>query len=294
MSEEKELLEGADKKQKSGARKVLGIIGNVFLWIFVAFCALITVLAFAQTSSSYNVPSIGATTILNVQTDSMSPTFKAGDIIIGEKLDDAEAMQLKVDDVITFAVDDLNGDGYRDLNTHRIIEIEKDASGAVTGYVTKGDNNPVEDTDTVLPGAVVCKWNGTKIPSLGKFLSFLQTPTGFLVVIVIPLVLFFLFELIVFIRKFLAIKNEGKKQITQADEELIRQRAIEEYIKNQQANAAAQAETAAKDASAEAKKAADDAAAAAQEAEKAANDAAAEVKETVTEAEEAAEKVQAE
>ncbi len=294
MSEEKELLEGAEKKQKSGARKVLGIIGNIFLWIFVAFCALITVLAFAQTSSSYNVPSIGATTILNVQTDSMFPTFKAGDIIIGEKVDDTEAMQLNDGDVITFAVEDLNGDGYRDLNTHRIIETVRDEGGSVTHYVTHGDNNPFGANEEVLPGAVVCRWNGTKIPGVGKFLSFLQTPTGFLVVIVIPLVIFFLFELVIFIRKFLAIKNEGKKQITQADEELIRQRAIEEYIRNQQANAAAQAEAAVKDAAAEAKKAADDAAASAQEAEKAADDAAAEVKETVTEAEEAAEKVQAE
>lgn len=225
----------AEVKQKSPAKKVLGIIVNVLLWIFVAFCALTTVLAFAQTSSSYNVPSIGDVTILTVKTDSMKPVFEAGDIIIAKKVDDQDAENLQVDDIITFAMSDVDGDGYRDLNTHRIVEVIKDESGKVTSYRTKGDNNAIEDADTVNTGAVVCKYTGTRIQKLGHVLGFLQTPTGFLVVIVIPLVLFFVFELISFIRKVLQMKNAGKKQITVAEEELIRQRAVEEYIKAQQA-----------------------------------------------------------
>ena len=249
--EVKDTSEQPDKPKKSGVRKTLSIIGNILLWIFVAFCVLITVLAFAQSSSSYNVPSLGGKMILNVQTDSMADTFFAGDIIISTKLDETEAEELQVDDVITYSVGDLNGDNYKDLNTHRIVEIVKDENGAVLGYHTKGDNEKTNtamddfdgdnEVDLINPGAVVGKWTGTRIPKVGKFLSFLQTSTGFLVVIVIPLVLFFLFELIVFIRKFLAIKNEGKKTISSADEELIRQRAIEEYIRKQQEAAAQQA-----------------------------------------------------
>ena len=49
--------------------------------------------------------------------------------------------------------------------------------------------------------------------------------------------LFFIYELIVFIRKFLKVKNAGKKQITAADEEAIKQKAIEEYLKAQKAEA---------------------------------------------------------
>ncbi|MBR4768935.1 MAG: signal peptidase I [Lachnospiraceae bacterium] len=243
MSAENEVKE-AEGKQKSTAKKVLGIIGNIILWIFVAFSALITVLAFAQTSSSYNVPSIGKMTILNVQTPSMRPTFDAGDIIIGTKVEEAESTKFNVGDIITFAVDDLNGDGYRDLNTHRIVEVLKSEAGDVTGYRTRGDNNPIDDADTVNVGAVVCSYTGTRIPKIGKFLSFLQTPTGFLIVIVIPLVIFFIFELITFIRKVFQIKNAGKKQITAADEELIRQRAVEEYLRQQQAKAEEEAKQA--------------------------------------------------
>lgn len=52
-----------------------------------------------------------------------------------------------------------------------------------------------------------------------------------------PLVIFFGYEVYVFVKTVLSVKNEGKKVITAADEELIKQRAIEEYLRSQnQAN----------------------------------------------------------
>ena len=54
-----------------------------------------------------------------------------------------------------------------------------------------------------------------------------------------PLFLFFAYELFVFIKTLLTVKNEGKKVITAEDEELIKQRAIEEYLRRQQESASA-------------------------------------------------------
>ena len=48
-----------------------------------------------------------------------------------------------------------------------------------------------------------------------------------------------------FIRTFVKIKNEGKKMITAEDEEAIKQRAIEEYLKLQRQNAADSVDSAA-------------------------------------------------
>lgn len=231
MAKEKTEKQG---EQKSTGKKVAGIILNVILWVFVAFCALITVLAFAQTSSSYNVPSIGNTTILTVSSDSMEPEFYKGDIITATKIDEAEAAQMQVGDIITYDAGDLTGDGIADLNTHRIISVNKDEAGNVIGYTTHGDNNPDEMNEEVSVGVVLCKYNNFRIPKLGSFLSFLQTRTGFLSVVVIPLVIFFLAELIIFVRKFLKVKNADKKQITAEEEELIKQKAVEEYLKAKQ------------------------------------------------------------
>ncbi|MBS1455990.1 MAG: signal peptidase I, partial [Clostridia bacterium] len=74
-----------------------------------------------------------------------------------------------------------------------------------------------------------------KIGGIGAVLTGLRKPVVFGLCIVLPLAAFFVYELIIFIKTVVSVKNDGKKMISQADEELIKQRAIEEYIKKQQA-----------------------------------------------------------
>ena len=107
---------------------------------------------------------------------------------------------------------------------------------------TKGDGNTTADATPVVSSSIICQWTGVRLRGLGSALDFLQQPTGFLVVVVLPLLLFFIYELIVFIRKFFEVKNSGTRQITAADEELIKQRAIEEYLRSQQQSQQAPAE----------------------------------------------------
>lgn len=245
--------------KNSTAKKVLRIVGNVLIWVFIIFAALTTVLAFAAQSNADGIPAIAGRAILTVQSESMNRAageqavkdgklvledgwekgFNQGDIIIGRKLQPDEQKALKVGDIVTFKTSILGDDGqFHDaLNSHRIVEVQ--GTGDDVMYVTRGDNPETnqKDDDPISWTAVICKYTGTRLPGVGKVLDFLQTSTGFLVVIVLPLVAFFVFELIVFIRKFLKVKNAGKKQITAADEEAIKQRAIEEYLKSQQGGA---------------------------------------------------------
>jgi hypothetical protein len=67
----------------------------------------------------------------------MSPTFKSGDMIIGEIISDDKKSQLQVNDVITYYTD-LNSDGKAELNSHRIIGVNYDETGkTVISYTTK-------------------------------------------------------------------------------------------------------------------------------------------------------------
>lgn len=223
-------------------KKILRIIGNAVIWLFVVFAIVMTVLALAAQSSPDGVPSIGGKTYLTVSSGSMEPTIKKGDLITGKTLSAEERSSLQKGDVITFWAD-LDGNGYTELNTHRIIEVIEE--NGIYYYRTQGDNattNPVPDKERVNYGNVVCKWTGKRIAGVGSFIAFLQQPKGFLIVIVLPLILFFLYELYVFIRTLLEVKNSGKKQITAADEELIKQRAVEEYLRQQAQNAEKNAE----------------------------------------------------
>ena len=232
------------KAETSTAKKVLRVIGNILIWIFVIFAALITVLAFAAQANNDGIPTIFNRAVLIVETDSMKGPkgFEAGDIIIGEKLGPEGFEALKEGDVITFEFEIDGNPQTVEYNSHRIVKKTEVEKGNYT-FVTRGDNSETNFADDaeISWQIVKTKWTGVRIPKLGGFLKFLQTKTGFLVVIVLPLVAFFIYELIVFIRKFLKVKNAGKKQITAADEELIKQKAIEEYLKSQQSDAAPEA-----------------------------------------------------
>lgn len=224
------------QKTKTGAKKVWSVIGNVLMWIFIVFSVVVTIFAFSAQSSADGIPTIAGKVMSPVLSDSMAPTINQGDIIFSTKLTDEQKQELKVGDIITFKAD-LDGDGKPEVNTHRIITVNTTEDGVITSFKTKGDNNIASDNYTVYLSDVISVFyegQSTKIAVLGSVIGFLLQPTGFFIVIVIPLILFFLFEIIMFVRKIMEVKNAGKKQITQEDEELIKQKAIEEYIRAQQ------------------------------------------------------------
>ena len=230
-------------------QKILKIVLNIFICIFVAFSAFMTIISLTASTSQDGIPSISGTAFLTVSSDSMKGTFDKGDLILVKKLTEEGRKNLKVDDVITFRAD-LDGNGTEELNTHRIYEITYYDSGDVKGYVTWGDNNPIRDNDPVDWQFVVGKWNkearddGVAIPFVGGVISFIQKPTGFLVAIVLPLVIFFLYEVYVFIKAVFTVKGE-KASKTQAAEsaahdEAVKQAAIAEYLAAQEAAKAAE------------------------------------------------------
>lgn len=224
-------------------KKTIKIVVDVLLWIFLAFSLLMTILAFTAQASNAGFPKLGSSCLLTVQSDSMAEPggFYKGDLIIGKTLTDEQKQNLQVGDVVTYYMDLTPSDGIdnKELNTHRIVRVDTDANGSVI-YYTKGDHNSLEDGEPIRWNAVEAIWTGTRIAGIGAVIGFLQSPTGFLICVVIPLLLFFLYELYVLIFTVIQIRNKGKRQITAADEELIKQRAIEEYLR-QQAEAAAKA-----------------------------------------------------
>lgn len=230
-----------NEKVKNVINKIIGVI----VVIFIIFAVLVTIMAFSTINNKDGVPAIGGIALLNVQTDSMSPTFKPGDLILGKKLKDADIKALKEGDVITFFAD-IEGNGEMALNSHRIVE--KVENGDLTYFITKGDKFAVEDTNEVYMSEVKCKWTGIRLPGMGAFIDFLKTPTGFLVCIVLPLALFFIYELVRFVMTIMKIKaekagNAVSSEITALEEEEIKRKAVEEYIKKQAEEAAQKAET---------------------------------------------------
>lgn len=166
-------------------KNVVTVLLSVVLWAIILLMALFTFTTLA-TRDDQSVARLAGFTPLIVQSDSMAPTFYAGDLIV---IKECETSRLEEGDVITFHT--IINNEYA-LNTHRIAEIRE--NGEVRSYVTKGDNNAVEDTHVISDGDIVGQYMG-KVPGLGKVMTFLSSQIGFLLVIVLPMLLFFIYQI---------------------------------------------------------------------------------------------------
>lgn len=164
--------------------KVLNVIISIILWVVIVVAALFAFTTLA-TRDSNKVANLFGFTPLTVQSDSMVPTFSAGDMIIIKKCNTSE---LQEGDIITFHTIIQN---QYVLNTHRIASI--DSNGSVRSYTTKGDNNQIADSHVISDGDIVGKYV-TKIGGFGKVIDFLSSSMGFLLCIVLPMLLFFAYE----------------------------------------------------------------------------------------------------
>lgn len=197
------LEEEYEMPQESRGKRIANTVINVILVLAIILAALCTYTSYVSTSGN-GVPSIFGIRIMSIQTESMYPTLKPGDLIFDTAIKDTS--ELEVGDIITYWT---VIDGERVLNTHRISEIYD--GGGYLIFQTKGDNNTIDDALTVHESEVVGQYNGMKIDGLGKLFDYLQTSTGFLIVVVIPVALFFLFHLIQFFRvlfEYQSIKNK--------------------------------------------------------------------------------------
>lgn len=165
-------------------KKVGSIVISVVMWIIILVAALYAFTTLA-TKDDGSVSNLGGFTPMTVQSDSMSPTFDQGDLIVIKTCDTSK---LQVGDIVTFHT---IIDNQYALNTHRIESI--DELNGMRSFTTKGDNNDVADTHIISDGDIVGQYV-LKIPGMGKVMDFLSSTWGFLIVIVLPMLLFFIYQ----------------------------------------------------------------------------------------------------
>lgn len=216
---------------KSKVKKILNTIVDVLIVLVLIVSILVVVLSL--TTKSSGVPNIFGYAPMNVASYSMEPTINKGDLIIGKVTNDID-YEYKVGDIVTFPIEI---DGVQTFNTHRIVEVIPD--DGITYYKTQGDNkdtNPVADEEMQTSNSIVAVYTGTKIPAIGNFFGFIRTQLGFFLCVLLPMILFFVYEAIRVIMNLLAYNKEktlAEAQATVQNSELTeeqKQRAIEEYL----------------------------------------------------------------
>ena len=218
---------GKRKMTASTKSKIkLGI--NIATYVLIAFVLFLAVVFLSVSITSRDrsqIPSIFGASVLTVESDSMKPVFKEGDLIRVRKLSMEQVRNLKIGDIITFHDENLAADPNKKtiFNTHRItafvvtgnvrLEEGEDLAGRdIIGFKTKGDNNPSEDTDTVSIGNVEARYV-RRMSGLGNFVNFLTSTAGFFTIIMLPLILFFGYRFYILIMVITDLRKEKKEAL---------------------------------------------------------------------------------
>ena len=147
---------------------------RVFHVIIIIFVYNIVLLFFSSMSRFQNVSVFGYKAFI-ITTNSMEPSIKDGDAILIKKTKEGD---LKEGDVITF-------DRDNESITHRIVSVHEEDGKYL--YVTKGDNNNVEDKQKVKYDDI----KGKKIivfPKIGRIVEAAENQVVILIVTFVVLI----------------------------------------------------------------------------------------------------------
>lgn len=239
-----------DEKKKLAAR-ILNIVGYVLAIVIVVFTLYVSIITITRTTkeSSVSKDPIFGVSFFPVQSNSMTPTFDEGDLVIAREYDGQE---LKVGDIVTFIAVQ-NGETY--YNTHRIVALVDDYRVITMGdaynssYNTENVGNLVNDykTETTAYSNIVAVYK-SDVKGLGKFIDWMKDSTNYFVLIVVPLIVLFVLYIVYFVR--MLIQSKSAKAAEQAvagvtasadtlsDEE--KARIAKEYLESLKAAAAAE------------------------------------------------------
>lgn len=207
-------------------KKVAKIISNIIFYILLLIIILligyiILINVYKKQDKLGDIP-INFYTIL---TTSMTPTIKAGDIVI--TLKDKNNIY-KTGDPITFVSEGNISKGV--IITHRIIDT-KIVNGSYF-YYTKGDANNTADGSPVSATSVIGKVI-LKIPKAGFIQQFVVSKFGWLVVVVLPCLAIIVYDIVKIFEKMMKgkfFKESLKDSKTKAKREDLNKILDNKYV----------------------------------------------------------------
>ena len=207
----------AEKINNNKVFKTIRIIKDVFLIsLLLVLIGFVIVTLIARINGE--TPVLFGHAIYRVSSGSMVPYLQVGDIIL---CSDCDPMELKDGDIITY--DGTEGEFAGKKVTHRVVkEPYINENNGEYYLVTKGDNNPVEDSPiriTQVTGRFVCK-----IELLRELYNFFVTPWGLLILISL-IILAFSNEIYCFAKALLGKDEDEGEDINEIIERIEREDA---------------------------------------------------------------------
>lgn len=186
---------------------ILNTVINILIVIVLVTSILIAVLSLTSKANN-GVATIFGYSFHTIQTPSMvggnekypGGNYQVGDLVIG-KVDGAGDREYDVGDIISYRTESAEGEPM--LICHRIIAMGSD-NGNLT-YQTQGDANDTPDQDSqdkflhnydITSRCYDSEYQGKVLSGWGKPLDFIRQPTGFFFAVLLPMIIFFMYEIV--------------------------------------------------------------------------------------------------
>lgn len=185
-----------------------GKIRAIAEWVLIGIAVLLVIFTIISvTFFDKNDRSLFGLKMYVCMSDSMSATdFSAGDLVLVKNV---EPSTLEKGDIIAYISEDEESEGK--IITHKIRNI-KMAVGAEPTFITYGTTTGMNDKLPVTYSQVVGEY-AFSIPGIGNFFLFLQTITGFLLCVFLPMFIMFVLRLyrsIVLQKEYNAARKNGE------------------------------------------------------------------------------------
>lgn len=192
----------------SPARKVLGIVKNVLVWLVViAAVSMMIFTVISVTTFDRSDRDLFGYKAFIVRTDSMSATdFEAGDLILIKEVDPST---LKEGDIIAYRSTAI--ENYGEVITHKIRALTTASDGSAA-FITYGTTTDIDDSIPVAHQYVLGKYAG-KLPGIGAFFTFLKTTPGYILCILLPFTLLIVAQGVNTIRLYQKYKKQQQKEL---------------------------------------------------------------------------------
>lgn len=212
--------------------KISKIVLTVIFYLFIALMLLFSI-ATLGTKTKRDIPNLFGKGMLAVASDSMEgskpDSFKKGDLIFVKVLTEEAKQTLEPDQIITFYDHEKKA-----LNTHRILNVNKDSEGKVTSFDTYRDkDNGKDDTDRLLVD-VVGLYQGSRLKGFGNVISFMQSQLGFALIVIVPVIIMLAWNGYLLMKNVFVIKKEKMMEENESEKERMRAELLEQLRQEQE------------------------------------------------------------
>ncbi|MBR2897070.1 MAG: signal peptidase I [Oscillospiraceae bacterium] len=209
-------------------KKAWKIISGVLVWMLVAVAVVMMVFTIVSVNTfDRNDRAIFGHKMYIVLSDSMSATdFSAGALVVVKEVPPAT---LQAGDIITFVSQ--GTDSYGQTMTHKIRSLTTTPEGE-PGFITYGTTTGIDDESIVTYPYVQGKYVFA-IPGVGSFFTFMKTPLGYMVCILLPFMLLILYQGVNCVRIFRRYKKEQMQELQDEKDAIAAERRKTEEMMEQ-------------------------------------------------------------